>query len=71
MVTQNVRAPPTKRKRDPMKFLKSFSNQISSRTLSCAFVNAIFIRFGSPRASASASLSAREGFTFAGIGGVN
>jgi hypothetical protein len=54
-----------------MKSLKSFSNQISSRTLSCAFVNAIFIRFGSPRASASASLSAREGFTFAGIGGVN
>jgi hypothetical protein len=30
----------------------------SSRTLSCALVTAIFIRLGSPRTSASASLSA-------------
>src|SRR6185437_12271103 len=45
--------------------------QTSSRTLSWAFVRMILDRFGSPRASASASLSACPTLTFAGIGGVN
>ena len=36
----------------------SWCDYTSSRTLSCAFVSAIFIRFGSPRTKASANFKA-------------